>query len=62
MTEETAKTLISALNRLATLLERVTSPGGYGIHIYLRQVQPFTSQPWTEPASCRIHLRAAISP
>lgn len=47
MTEETAKALIATIDRLIILLERATPPGGYGIHIYHYQVEPFRpAQPW----------------
>jgi hypothetical protein len=52
MSEETAKLLIEATNRLATALERVSGglgAAGVGVHIYHHNVPPIGQQPCTHP-------------
>lgn len=38
MSEETAKALAEAMNRLAAAIERVSGGGGFGIHLYHHNV------------------------
>jgi hypothetical protein len=52
MTEETAKLLIEAANRLAAAIEQATgglAAAGGGIHIYHHHVQPLATGPHYNP-------------
>lgn len=58
MTEETAKALIGAIDRLISLLEQASVPGLGGIHIYHHSVAPAaypyqpvipSTAPWSRP-------------